>query len=122
MENIVNINYDELAITDLSRFSTRPLPMTDGFIYPAILLKKVYFKDIMHILKTLKKDNPSHRDIPLWVESNDNNGFINVGSLRLDSEFLIIASHLNIGVELYSSEDNVVDLDLDNPNVIANFI
>ena len=122
MENIENIDYDELAINNLSRFSEKPLYETEGFSYPAILLKKVYFADIMHVLKTLKKDRSSHRDIPIWIESNDNNGFVNVGSLRLDSELLTIARCLDLGIELYTDNDNIMEIDINNAELISNFI
>ena len=112
-----------MSATDLDMFIPAETNLTgvDGFTFPAILLRDVFYADVLKVIKTVKRDK-SFREMSVWVESSTASDFVNVGEIQLDSDFLLTAKYVGIRVIFYADENNIIEIDLNNPDEIAKYI
>ena len=92
----------------------------DCLQYPAVLLSRVLFTDCLRVLKSRKRT--SYREMDAWVEMPDDGGYHKVGTIQLDSDMLLTLRYLRIGVTLYLDSENIRVLDLENPDVLQEFL
>lgn len=112
-----------VSATDLDMFVPAETNLTgvEGFTFPAILLQDVFYTDVLKVIKTVKRER-SFREMPVWVESSEASEYVNVGEIQLDSDFLLTAKYVGIRVIFYADEDNIIEIDLNNPDEIAKYI
>lgn len=115
---VQNTSADQMFTVDLSIL---PLQEEKGFEYPAVLLSGVMFPDVLNILKTISRGD-SFRAVPLWIETPNGSGYSNVGSIQLDSTFLLTTRYLGLGVTLYASDDDIVAIDCGDPATVAKYV
>ena len=79
------------------------------FQYPAALLYGVKFSDTMRVLNSIRRD--SYRMFDVWVDLEDGNTPVKVGTLQMDIETLAALKYLGLKLELYlEGRRKVVDL------------
>lgn len=122
------IDVEDFSVQDTSpdqmfsvNLSILPLQEEKGFEYPAVLLSGVMFPDVLNILKTISRGD-SFRAMPLWIETPNGSGYSNVGSIQLDSTFLLTARYLRLGVTLYASDDDIVAIDCNDSATVAKYV
>lgn len=108
--------------TDLDAliYSVHSLQSSDGFEYPSLFLSGLHFMDSLRVLKSVKREG-SYRILPVWVQDPENGEYLNIGEIQLDSVFLLAVRYIGCSVTLYSSEDEIISIDL-SPESIAGYI
>lgn len=110
----IDFDISELSL-GLSDITTLP-----DFQYPAMLLTGVVFQDTLKVLKTRARE--SYRSIDVWLDMEDGNSPVKVGTLPLEMETLLVMRYLGVRVTAYLSPDVVEDLDLSDADVLEKYM
>lgn len=92
----------------------------DGFKYPSMLVSGVKFNDALRVLQTVY--HPSYRNFDVWIDLDDGSPPVLQGSLPADVTTFLTMRYLGLHVTLYLSREVVQSLDLQNPEVLEEFI
>lgn len=92
----------------------------EGFQYPAMVLTGVVFQDALKVLQTRVRQ--SYRSFDVWLDMEDGNSPVKIGTLPMELETLLVMRYLEIGVTLYLSSDKVESLDLSDTEVLERFM
>lgn len=112
-ENVVYGSIDDF------RNTAADVTQMEGFSYPSILLSNIAHMETLEVIKENKVQ--SNRTFPVWLETPDGD-FANLGTLNLTFEMLALLRYLRVRVTLYLDPDNVRELNLEDPEVLQDFI
>ena len=94
------------------------LSKQSGFQFPAILLSNVRFINSLEVLQSVKK--ASTREVDVWVDTPD--GFDMIGQIQLTLPVLRVMKYLGFEVTAYYSEDFIKPINLNDPEVLMQYI
>lgn len=112
----LDIDFD---IADLS-FGFSDVTSIAGFQYPAMVLSGVVFQDTLRVLQTRARE--SYRAFDVWLDMEDGNQPVKIGTLPLELETLLVMRYLGVRCTVYFSEDNFELLDLSDTAVLEKYL
>ena len=116
----MDYSLDDLNIEDIdiSEYCNKDLRDIEGVQFPCILLNNIYLADVIPLINGIDKE--SNRRFPAWVKVEDT--FETIGSLSLTFDTIFLLRNLGVAMTLYQDSETVTTFNLQNRDVLEQFI